>query len=274
MRKTTSKPPEYLAQAKQLWHRGVDALESGQLNEAESLLRQAAEATPEDADARSHLAEALWQSGSHDEALAHAEAACRCEPTNSWAAVRAGQMRLAEGDAKMATEWAHSAIGLSCRCPEAWALRGRANQRLGNTEQALADLQQALRYAPNDTELLTDVALLYQARSEHRKCLTTLHQLLDCYPPGEEPAEVLALAGESYMAINRPVDAAENLRLASQRGTSGADFYYRLAEAEAACGKTDKAISDLDRALTFNQDHTPSQQLKARLASEPNNTIR
>ncbi len=274
MRKTTSKPPEYLAQAKQLWHKGVDALESGQLNEAESLLRQAAEATPEDADARSHLAEALWQSGSHDEALAHAEAACRCEPTNAWSAVRAGQMRLAEGDAKTATEWAHSAIGLSYRSPEAWALRGRANQRLGNTDQALADLQQALRYAPNDTELLTDVALLYQARGEHRMCLTTLHQLIDCYTPGEEPAEVLALAGESYMAINRPLDAAENLRLASERGTTGAEFYYRLAEAEAACGKTDKALSELDRALAFNQDHPPSKQLKARLAGELNKKLR
>lgn len=267
MMSSRKQTPEYLSQAKQLWHKGVSALEMGKVDEAETLLRKAAEATPDDADTQSHLAEALWQSGSHGEALTCAETACRFEPTNARAAIRAGQMRLSEGDPTTATQWAHTAIGLSGRNPEAWALRGRSQARLGNTDQALADMQQALRYAPNDTELLIDVAMLHRAREDHQRCLTTLHHLLDCHPPGEEPVEALALAGETYLAINRPQAAAENLRLAENRGNGGADFYYRLAEAEAACGHLDKARIGVERALAADANHLPSRQLMTRLAA-------
>lgn len=266
--------PAYLTQAKQFWYKGVSALEMGKVDEAENLLRKAAEATPDDADTQSHLAEALWQRGSHAEALTCAEAACRFEPANARAAIRAGEMRLAEGDAETATQWAHTAIGLAGRSPEAWALRGRSQLRLGNTDQALADMQQSLRYAPNDTELLIDVAMLYRAREDHQRCLTTLHHLLDCHPPGEAPVEALALAGETYLAINRPQAAAENLRLAANRGNGGADFYYRLAEAEAACGHHDKARMGAERALAADANHLPAQQLMTRLAASDISNLR
>ena len=261
-----SPTPEHVAQTRQMWQRGVSALESGELSEAESWLRKAAEAAPDDADTRSHLAEALWQRGRCDEALVHAETACRCEPTDARTATRAGEMRLEAGQTELAANWGGRAIGLDARSASAWALRGRALQRQGKTDQALADLQQALRYAPNDRELLTDVALLHRARGDHRRCLTTLHHLLDCHAPGEEPAGVLAMAGESYLAIGRPLEAAESLRLAAVQGETSADLLYQLAEAEAACGRSELAITNARRALEADAGHTPARQLLVRLA--------
>lgn len=259
--------PDYVAQAKQMWRRGVTALESGKLGEAESWLRQAAEASPDDAPTQRHLAETLWQSGQHDEALECAEAACRCAPQDCESTVRAGQMRLAQGDAGQANDWAERSIDLNTRSADAWALRGRSHQKLGDTDRALADYQQALRYAPNDPQLLTDVALLHRARGDHRRCLTTLHQLIDAYPPGQEPAGALALAGESYLALGRASDAADTLQLASARGPADADLLYRLAEAQAACGNHDLAMADARRALDLDSQHDGSRQLLARLRS-------
>ncbi len=258
--------PESVAHTRQMWRRGVSALELGELNEAEAWLRKAAEASPEDADTRSQLAEALWQRGHRDEAIVHAEAACRYEPTDARAAIRAGEMRLQTGQTEQAIAWGQQAIGLDARSAAAWALRGHALERQGEADRALADLQQALRYAPNDRVLLADVALLHRARGDHHRCLTTLHHLLDCYTPGEEPAGALALAGESYLAIGRPQEATENLRLAAAKGETSADMLYRLAEAEAACGQPQQAITSARRALEADASHVASRQLLGRLA--------
>ncbi|TWT99756.1 cellulose synthase subunit BcsC [Botrimarina colliarenosi] len=252
-------------QAKQMWRRGVAALDAGKAGEAESWLRKAAEATPEDGATQHHLAEALWQTGKHEEALRCAEEACRCAPTNLDAAIRAGQMRLARGDAGQAAAWGEQAIEIDAGSAAAWALRGRAQQRLGKADLALADYQQALRYAPTDPELLSDVAQLYRDRGDHRRCLTTLHQLLDAYPPGQEPAEALAQAGETYLALGRSRDATDTLRLAAQRGPGNADLFCRLAEAQAACGQNELAVADARRALSLDATHLGSRQLIARL---------
>ncbi|MEN0109408.1 MAG: tetratricopeptide repeat protein [Planctomycetota bacterium] len=264
----SGKGSEYVQQAKSMWRRGVAALETGRVDEAESLLRQAAEAAPEDPDAQRHLAEALWQSGQRTEAVTRAELACRCAPRDSGAAVRAGQMRLEAGDAQRSIDWADAAIAADTRSATAWALRGRAHRRLGRPERALADFQQALRFAPNDPALLTDVAMLHRARGDHRRCLTTLHQVIDSYPPGHEPASALAMVGESYLALGRARDAADSFRVAASRGPADAQLLYGLAEAQAACGQTDAAIADARRAIEADAAHTPSRELLARLEGQ------
>lgn len=257
--------PDYVGQAKQMWRRGVSALDAGRASEAESWLRKAAAATPDDAATQHHLAEALWQTGKQDEALRCAEQACRCDPTNLPAVVRAGEMRLERGEAAEAVAWGDRAIDLEARSAQAWALRGRAHHRLGSHDQALADYQQALRYAPNDTSLLADLARLHTDRGDARRSLTTLHQLLDAYPPGQEPHEALRLAGDAYFTLGRARDAAETLELAAARGPADADLLCRLAEAQAACGRNDRALIDARRALAIDANHVASRQLVARL---------
>lgn len=259
------KGAEYLGQAKQMWRRGVAALESGRPDEAESWLRRATQAAPDDPDARRHLAEALWQTGQHGEALACAEEACRQAPTDAASAVRAGQMRLAAGDAGRAAQWADLAIGHDTRSSRAWALRGRAHRALGDADRALADLQHALRYAPTDSELLTDVAMLHRERGDHRRCLSTLHHLIDAHPPGAEPAAALALVGDSYLALGRGRDAADAFRVAADRVPEDPELRFRLAEAEAACGETKRAIAEAQRAIGIDAQHGPSRALLAEL---------
>ncbi|MGL4511856.1 MAG: tetratricopeptide repeat protein [Lacipirellulaceae bacterium] len=252
-------------ESRQLWRRGVTALETGQVAEAATLLHDAAEIDPEDGDTRSQLSEALWKSGRHAEALEHAEAACLCERTDARLAVRAGEMRLAQGDPQRASEWGNVAVSLDGRSPAAWALRGRSFALLGQPERAVADFQQALRYAPADVALLEDLAKIYRDKGDHRRALATLHHLLDCYPPGEQPPGVLAMAGESCLAIGRPQAASEHLRLATERGALGPDIHYRLAEAEAACGRPVQALADARRALEADGGHTQSRDLVTRL---------
>ncbi|TWT41603.1 tetratricopeptide repeat protein [Botrimarina hoheduenensis] len=258
---------EQAALGRQMCREGVDALECGELANAQKLLRTAAAADPDYGDARRHLAEALWRSGDHREALTHAELACQCDPLDAHGAVRAGQMRLDQGDASRAIEWATQAIAVEQRLASAWALRGRALWNRGETDLAVADLQQALRYAPDDEALLRDLAQLYHTSGDERRTLTTLHQLLDAYAPGEEPVEVLAMTGSAYLSMGRPQDAADTLREAAARGEAPATLLCQLAEAEAACGRLPEAIAGAQRALAADAGHGPAHALLARLAA-------
>lgn len=260
---------EDVALGRQMCRQGIDALECGDVKSAKELLRQAAEADPEYGDARKHLAEALWLGGDRREAVEHAEMACRCQPLDAHNAVRAGEMRLLQGEAQQAAGWATQAIGVEPRLATAWALRGRAQQAIGNHAEAVADLQQALRYAPDDKRVLLDLAELYRQQGDDRRTLATLHQLLDAYAPGEEPTTALAMTGAAYLRSGRLDDAVDTFRLAAARPDADATLLCQLAEAEAACGRSAEAIAVAQRALATDAQHAPARALLSRLAAQP-----
>ncbi|TWT86551.1 cellulose synthase subunit BcsC [Pseudobythopirellula maris] len=260
--------PDYVAKSRSLWHRGVSAMESGRWYEAESWLRQAAEVSPQDADTNRHLAQALRQRGSLAEALAHAELACRFDPGDPRSLILAGEIHLATNNATAARERATEAITIDGKNASAWALRGRAFRMQGDADRALADTQQALRYAPNDTALLTELAALQHERGAPNRGLVAIHHLLDSYAPGEEPAGVLALEGRCYADLGRPQEAADSLRLAIAHGATDADTHCYLAHAEAACGRPDQALAEARLALGADSNHAASQELVARLTGD------
>ncbi|HMP08201.1 MAG TPA: tetratricopeptide repeat protein, partial [Lacipirellulaceae bacterium] len=138
-------------------------MERGDLTRARSLLDQAVAASATDVDARRQLAEALWQEGSREEALVHAERAVELDPRNAPTVARCGEMLMALGAVDQAQRRAEQALELDPTLPAAWALRGRAYRYRGEHERALADLHQALRYDPASEETLLDIAeLQYQ----------------------------------------------------------------------------------------------------------------
>ena len=66
-------------------------------------------------------------------------------------------------------------------------------------------------FAPDSPDVLLDVAIIYRESGQPERCLTTLHQLHDTYPPGEEPQSVLVLEGLALIDLGRPQQAIESL---------------------------------------------------------------
>ncbi|MEM6797970.1 MAG: tetratricopeptide repeat protein [Planctomycetota bacterium] len=245
---------------------GVTALETGDYNQAESLLRQAAEASPQDADARRHLADALWAGGQQGEAVANMRSSVELQPHNAEARVRYGQMLLAGGNHSEAHDQAQQALAINPRDAAAWALRGRAMLGLGEGDRAMADLHQSLQYAPADRDVLSDLADLHKRAGQRRRELTTLHCLRETYARGEEPTELIATDADAYVALGLPTQAVERLRMACRRGNASAALLCQLAEAEAAAGDATQAVASAQLALTADANHLPAQQLLARLS--------
>lgn len=257
--------PESMAACRQLSREGVAAMELGHWDQAHTLLTEAVATSPADLDAHRHLAEVLWQKGDHRPAVVHMEAAVRLDPRHAPTLVRAGEMLLEVGAVDRAMERAEQAISLDTTLAGAWALRGNIYRQQGNVEAALADLQQSLRYSPHSADVLLAVAEIQYATGRPQRCLTTLHHLLDIYPPGEEPQRVLWLEGLAYQKVGRQQDAVESLAAASLRGAPQADLLYQLAIAEQAMGSVSAAANAVRQALAVDGEHQQSQLLLAQL---------
>jgi tetratricopeptide (TPR) repeat protein len=252
--------------------RGEAAMQMGQWQQAEELLRQGLDASPDDPELRRQLAEALWHRGNASEAMSHAAAAVRLKPGDATLAVRVGEMALASGAHEAALQRAEESLRIDPRLASAWALRGRAFRKTNQPDRALADLQRALVIEPANQSVLLELALMYREQGDHARCLTTMHHLHDAYSPGEEPQDTLLLEGLTLMELNRPLQASEVLLMATQRGPANADLLYHVAQAKSAAGQPELAAAALQQALTVDAAHQPSRALLAQLTAAANPT--
>lgn len=257
---------EDISTARELSRQGVAALESGQTQQAEELLKKSLATSPDDATARRYMAETLWRRGAREDALSAIHDAVKLEPNNADLAVRAGEMSLASGRRDAAANYADRAIRLDPKLGSAWALRGRCSSQLNQPERALADLQRAVELSPQNSELLLEVAQIYRQRGQNNRCLTAIYHVLDTYAPGEEPQPVLVMQGLTLMDLGRPEQATDVFSAAIQHGPPSADLYFYLAQSYSAAGKPAEATTAAQQALAINGAHDGSRQLLAQLA--------
>jgi tetratricopeptide (TPR) repeat protein len=174
-------------------------------------------------------------------------------------------MLLAVGATQRAMLRAEQAIRLDSNLAGAWALRGRLYRQRGELDRALADMQHALRYAPQDGAALLEVAQIQYELGRPQRSLSTLHCLLDTYPAGEEPQQVLWLQGLAYGSLGRHQEAAESLHAASLRGQPRPDLFFQLAQAEQLAGQRGAATNSLRMALALDENHEASRVMLAEL---------
>jgi tetratricopeptide (TPR) repeat protein len=242
-------------------------MERGNWQQAEVLLKQALEMSPDDAESRRYLAEVLWHRGAIDDAMSEMAAAVQLDPADAELAVRAGEMSLAKNELDAALQHADEAIRLDSTQANAWALRGRIFRRANQNDRAMADWQRSLELAPNDANVLLDVAVLYRQRGQSARALAALHHLLDIYPPGEEPQAALMLEGLALMDLQRPHQAVDSLVAAARRGPPSAEVLYFLAQAQWSAGRYAEATAAAEQALAIDGSHQASRQLLLQMAS-------
>jgi len=256
-----------LLTSRQLTRQAMAALAQQQWDEAVGLAGQAVETCSADVDARQVYAEALWAKGLRQEAIAQMAQLIQLAPEDAWVQARMAQMELELGRLVQARQYANQALERNPQLTEAWIVRARVARHLGDFRAALADYQRALAYAPNQREVLLEVAELYRATKQPDRALAALHRLADTYAPGEEPAQLLYLQGLTYIELGRYPEAAEQLALAIQRGGASADWLYQLAQAQAAARQWSQADQTLRQALALDPTHRGSRELLNRLES-------
>jgi tetratricopeptide (TPR) repeat protein len=265
-----------LADCRRLSQQGMAALDRGEQEKAETLLAQAVNACPVDAEARRRYAEALWRRGAQKEAIAQLEAAGRVTPDDAALWTRMAEMQLAADQVASAGQTAERALDLDSKLPGAWAVRAGVRRAAGNPQEALADYLRALGYTPSDRAMLREVAELYRQLNQPERALHTLQNLAETYSPGEEPADCLYLTGLAYVALGRYDDGVESFTAALTRGTPTAEMYCQLGQAELLAGHPTEAACAARQALALDSAHQASRDLLDRieLAQRPQGTVR
>jgi tetratricopeptide (TPR) repeat protein len=258
---------EKAAECRDLTRQGISAIEMGQWQQAETLLLQAVEASPTDADAHRYLAAALWHRGDAVHAISEIAAAIEAAPEDATLSARAGEMALAMGARDDALGYAETAIRLDPRLAAAWALRGRVFWQLDQPDRALADLQRAIELSPGNSDVLLDIAAIYRQRGQSTRCLTTLQHLREQFTPGEEPQNALVLEGLTLLDLGRPQQACNSLLAATQRSGASAQITYHLAQAQYEAGRYAEATVTAQQALALDSSHAASRQLLTELAA-------
>jgi len=240
-------------------------MERGDWPGAEALLHKAVEACPADVEARRSYADTLAHRGATGAAIVQLEEARRVAPEDASLAVRAGELYLTIDRPDKAGESAGRALDVDPRYAPAWALRAQVMERNGRLRQALADYQRALGYDPNNADWMLRLAEVYRRLGAPSRALAALERLIDTYPSGEEPQQVLYLEGLALTALGRYSDATTALAAASQRGSPTAELLCRLAEAQWRAGRPAEAQSSLQQALALEPTHPGSVVLAQRL---------
>jgi tetratricopeptide (TPR) repeat protein len=251
--------------SRQLSQRGISLVEQGDWKKGEENLAAAIKTFPGDPEAHHHYAEVLWHKGDRTGALAQMMEAIRLNGDDPQLLVRAGEMTLELGHTDDAGKLAGEALALNPRLSTAWTLRGEVAELRGQMQESLADLDRALEFQHDDKRTLFLVAELYRQQGRPDRALGTLETLRDCYPPGEEPQQILVLEGLAFSALRRFDEAVDIYNFALSRDPQSIDLCDRLAEAQLLGGRPREAAITIEQALTMDPSHLPSRALAERI---------
>jgi tetratricopeptide (TPR) repeat protein len=264
------------AASRQLSQRGISLVEQGDWKKGEEDLAAAIKTFPGDPEAHRHYAEVLWHKGDRTAALAEMMQAVRLNGDDPQLLARTGEITLELGHIDDADKLAGEALALNPRLSSGWTLRGEVAELRGQMQTSLADLDRALELQHDDKRTLFLIAELYRQQGRADRALGTLEILRDCYPPGEEPQQLLVLEGLAFSALRRFDDAADVYTLALAREPQSIELCDRLAEAQLLGGRSRDAAVTIDQALALDPNHLPTRALAERIevAVRPGDTRR
>lgn len=151
------------------------------------------------------------------------------------------------------------------------ALRGRALARLGdgNAQQALADSNQALRYEPNNTDLLLLRARASHAAKSYDAAIDGFSQVLDS--PAQrtllpsERAVILSERARAFLQKGRPAEAKTDADAALKLAANNPFVIAVTGLVAESEGRNEEAVTHFKRALSIQPDIEIAQRGLERL---------
>lgn len=224
---------------------GMAAFERKDYEEAEKRLSEAVRLNKKDIAHRRNYAEALWKREKYKEALEQLdEAVRRGGEDDASLHLSLAEKHLFLQQYETAFRHADMAIRLKPQDAESWALRGTAGWRLAlerrdsvtqkqyvaTMERAKNDYYRALSIAPDNRDILPNLAAVQMYRGQPQHALATWQKLQDAYPPGTEPIDLLRGKAEALIAMRCFDEAIECLQTAQRREPDQEEIRQRIDE--------------------------------------------
>ena len=255
-----------LVAARQLSLRGADAMQRSRQQDAEMLFSEALRNSPLDERAHWGYATTLWKRGDRQRAIEHMREAVRLSGRNPEYAVRLGEMNLDMGDRKAAREYALSVLSANRSHAEAWALLGDTHQSERDWPAALECYHRALLIRSDYSRVQLSVAEIYRHTGRPQRTLAALDRMTDLHVSASTDPEVLLIRGMALADLDRNMEAAETLAMASERMPSDRiDKQIQLVHAQHRIGELVPARMTLGKLIASNTNNPEVKRLQSML---------
>ena len=255
-----------LVAARQLSLRGADAMQRSRQQDAEMLFSEALRNSPLDERAHWGYATTLWKRGERQRAIEHMREAVRLSGRNPEYAVRLGEMNLDMGDRKAAREYALSVLSANRSHAEAWALLGDTHQSERDWPAALECYHRALLIRSDYSRVQLSVAEIYRHTGRPQRSLAALDRMTDLHASASTDPEVLLIRGMALADLDRNMEAAEALAMASERMPSDRiDKQIQLVHAQHRIGELVPARMTLGKLIASNTNNPEVKRLQSML---------
>ena len=212
---------------------GIAAFERSEYELAQERFAQAVKNDEADLTSQRYYAETLWMQGKKEEAVRRLVEISKADASTEEALAvnrSIAEKLLSAGQPISALNYAEKTVSLAPERFEGWALRGNVYWQLGKTEEALADYHKALHFAPDDRNLLWQMAILEDQAGRSDRSLATWQRLGRLYPGNTEPVEVLCGKGLAYRRLKRYDESVRHYEAALAQSPDLAEIYPLLAD--------------------------------------------
>jgi tetratricopeptide (TPR) repeat protein len=252
-------PAAPASDAATLYAQAANALQSGRLPEAETLLRRVLHADPAHADAHNWLGVVCQQKGDGGAAVEHLKTAVALRPASADFANNLGITELKLGDFDAAERSFEKALALNPRLAQAHYNLGLVFQKRRQRERAIACFRQAIALVPDygNAQLMLGNAL--SETGQHDEAIA-VHRGLAALMPGA-PAPLFNLA-TAFKAARRYKEAAEVARQILDADPNNAFAHNLIAKFLWSAGRYDEAERQARRAVALDpKDAEPRNTL-------------
>ena len=262
-----------LVAARQLSLRGAAALQRSREQDAEMLFSEALRNSPLDERAHWGYATTLWQRGDRQRAIEHMREAVRLSGRNPEYSgrnpeyvVRLGEMSLDVGDRKSARDYALGVLTINHKNADAWALLGDTHQSERDWSNAEECYNRALLERSDFPRVQLSVAEINRQMGQPKRALAILDRMTDLHASAITDPDVLLSRGIALADLDRSVEAAEALSLASERlPIDRVEKHIQLVHAQHRIGELVPARMTLGRLIASNSSHPEVIRLQSML---------
>ena len=255
-----------LVAARQLSLRGAAAMQRSRQQDAEMLFSEALRNSPLDERAHWGYATTLWQRGDRQRAIEHMREAVRLSGRNPEYVVQLGEMSLDVGDRKSARDYALGVLTVNHKNADAWALLGDTHQSERDWTNAEECYNRALLERSDFPRVQLSVAEINRHTGQPKRALAILDRMTDLHASASTDPEVLLIRGIALADLNRGIEAAEALALASEKlPIDRVDKHIQLVHAQHRIGELVPARMTLGRLIASNSGNPEVVRLQSML---------
>ena len=220
-----------------------NAKNEGWPDQADLLLNEAVRQRPDDIETRRHLAEAMWDCGRQQDAIAEYRELVEVHPGDARLHQRLAVMSWAIGQRELAAQSADRALRLDPMAVEALLVKARSEAARREFDSAVAWYIRLSRAAPNLIDAKVELAAIHVERGHSHQACTLLRDVIA--QPQLTPTQKADFEwklGLAYASADRWTEAAAHLANSIEKRDATGGDWQMLVTAKALAGQETAGI--------------------------------